>query len=136
MARQIFVNIPVKDLNRAITFYTHLGFTFNQQFTDENATCMIVSENIMVMLLTEEFFKKFTPKPLTNAKESTEAIICISGESREEVDKFVRLAIEAGGKALMPKQDHGWMYGHGFEDLDGHMWEIGFMDMSALPQNP
>lgn len=136
MAKQIFVNIPVKDLNRAITFYTHLGFTFNQQFTDENATCMIVSENIMVMLLREEFFKTFTPKPISNAKESTEVLICISAESREEVDQYVRLAIEAGGKALMPKQDHGWMYGHGFEDLDGHMWEIGYMDMSALPQNP
>lgn len=136
MARQIFVNIPVKDLNKAITFYTHLGFTFNEQFTDENATCMIISEDIMVMLLREKFFKNFTPKPISNAKENTEVIICISAESREEVDKFVRLAIEAGGKALMPKQDHGWMYGHGFEHLDGHMWEISYMDMSALPENP
>lgn len=135
MAKQIFVNIPVKDLNVAIKFYTHLGFTFNQQFTDENATCMIVSENIMVMLLREEFFQKFTPKPISNAKESTEVLICISAESRDEVDQYVRLAIEAGGKALMPVQDHGFMYGHGFEDLDGHMWEISYMDMSALPQN-
>jgi len=89
----------------------------------------------MVMLLKEEFFKTFTPKPIAKAKESTEVLICISAESREEVDQYVRLAIEAGGKALMPKQDHGWMYGHGFEDLDGHMWEIGFMDMSAVPEN-
>lgn len=136
MAKQIFVNIPVKDLNIAIEFYTKLGFTFNQQFTDENATCMIVSENIMIMLLREEFFKQFTPKAISNAKESTEVLICISADSREEVDQYVRLAIEAGGKALMPKQDHGWMYGHGFEDLDGHMWEISYMDMSALPENP
>ncbi len=136
MAKQIFINIPVKDLNVAIEFYTKLGFTFNQQFTDENATCMIISENIMVMLLREEFFKKFTPKPIANAKESTEVLICISAESREEVDQYVNLAIAAGGKALMPKQDHGWMYGHGFEDLDGHMWEISYMDMSALPENP
>lgn len=136
MARKIYVNVPVKDLNRAITFYTHLGFTFNTQFTDENATCMVISEDIMVMLLREEFFKTFTPKPIANAKESTEVLICISAESREEVDQFVRLAIEAGGKALMPKQDHGWMYGHGFEDLDGHMWEIGYMDMSSFPVNP
>jgi len=135
MAKQIYVNIPVKDLNVAIKFYTHLGFTFNPQFTDENATCMIISEDIMVMLLKEEFFKTFTPKPIAKAKESTEVLICISAESREEVDQYVRLAIEAGGKALMPKQDHGWMYGHGFEDLDGHMWEIGFMDMSAVPEN-
>ncbi|MFN0254315.1 VOC family protein [Pedobacter ureilyticus] len=136
MAKQIFVNIPVKDLNVAIEFYTKLGFTFNQQFTDENATCMIVSENIMIMLLRDEFFKQFTPKAISNAKESTEVLICISAESREEVDQYVRLAIEAGGKALVPKQDHGWMYGHGFEDLDGHMWEISYMDMSALPENP
>jgi len=135
MAKQIYVNIPVKDLNVAIKLYTHLGFTFNPQFTDENATCMIISEDIMVMLLKEEFFKTFTPKPIAKAKESTEVLICISAESREEVDQYVRLAIEAGGKALMPKQDHGWMYGHGFEDLDGHMWEIGFMDMSAVPEN-
>lgn len=135
MARQIFVNIPVKDLTKAITFYTHLGFTFNQQFTDENATCMIISENIMVMLLREEFFAKFTPKTIANAKQSTEMLICISAESREEVDKIVRLAVAAGGKTLVPVQDHGWMYGHGFEDLDGHMWEISYMDMSAVPTN-
>ncbi|WP_293300615.1 VOC family protein [Pedobacter sp. UBA4863] len=133
MARQIFVNIAVKDLNKAIAFYTHLGFTFNQQFTDENATCMIVSENIMVMLLREEFFARFTPKPIANAKQNTEVLICISAESREEVDEFVRLAIAAGGKTLVPKQDYPWMYGHGFEDLDGHMWEISYMDMNAMP---
>ncbi len=136
MAKKIFVNIPVKDLNIAIKFYTHLGFTFNQQFTNQDATCMVVSDDIMVMLLREEFFQKFTPKPIADAKKTTEVLICISAESREEVDQYVRLAIAAGGKALMPAQDHGFMYGHGFEDLDGHMWEISYMDMSALPQNP
>jgi len=136
MARKIFVNIPVKDLNKAIEFYTKLGFSFNQQFTDENATSMIVSDDIMVMLLREDFFKTFTNKPLVNAKQNTEVLICISAESREEVDEMVRLAIAAGGTSPMPKQDHGWMYGHGFEDLDGHMWEIAYMDMSAIPENP
>jgi predicted lactoylglutathione lyase len=136
MARKIFVNIPVKDLNRAIAFYTKLGFTFNEQFTDENATSMIVAEDIMVMLLREEFFKGFTPKAIANAKETTEVLICISAESREDVDEMVRLALEAGGSAPMPKQDHGWMYSHGFEDLDGHIWEVAYMDMNALPQNP
>ena len=135
MAKQIFVNIPVKDLNVAIEFYTKLGFTFNQQFTDENATCMIVSENIMIMLLREEFFQQFTPKAIAKAKESTEVLICISAESREELDQYVSLAIAAGEKALMSKQEHSSMYGHGFEDLDGHMWEISYMDMSALPKN-
>lgn len=136
MARQIYVNIPVRDLDKAIAFYTHLGFSFNAQFTDENATCMIISDDILVMLLKEEFFKTFTPKPIAKAKESTEVIICISAESRDEVDQLVRLAVEAGGQALMPKQDHGWMYGHGFEDLDGHMWEVAYMDSSAIPENP
>lgn len=136
MAKQIFVNIPVKDLKVAIKFYTHLGFTFNQQFTNQDATCIVVSDDIMVMLLREEFFQKFTPKPIADAKKTTEVLICISAESREEVDQYVRLAVEAGGKVLMPVQDHGFMYGHGFEDLDGHMWEISYMDMSALPQNP
>ncbi len=135
MAKQIYVNIPVKDLDRAIAFYTHLGFTFNAQFTNNDATCMVVSENIMVMLLREDFFQKFTPKPIAEAQKTTEVIICISAENREEVDRYVRLAIEAGGKALMPVQDHGFMYGHGFEDLDGHLWEISYMELSDMPAN-
>ena len=134
MAKQIFVNIPVTNLDKSIAFYKHLGFSFNQQFTNEKATCMVISEHIMVMLLSNEFFQTFTPKPIADAKTSTSVIICISAESREEVDRYVKLAIEAGGKADVPKQDLGWMYGHGFEDLDGHMWEISYMDMSAVPQ--
>lgn len=134
MARKIFVNVPVKDLNRSIDFYTKVGFSFNQQFTDENATSIIISDDILVMLLREDFFKNFTNKPIANAKESTEVLISISAESREEVDEVVRLAIAAGGASPIPTQDHGWMYGRSFEDPDGHIWEISYLDMNALPE--
>jgi len=134
MARKIYVNVPVKDLSRSIDFYTKVGFSFNQQFSDENATSIIVSDDILVMLLREDFFKKFTNKPIANAKESTEVLISISAESREEVDEMVGLAIAAGGASPIPTQEHGWMYGRSFEDPDGHIWEVSYLDMSALPE--
>lgn len=134
MARKIYVNVPVKDLTRSIDFYTKVGFSFNQQFSDENATSIIVSDDILVMLLREDFFKNFTNKPIANAKESTEVLISISAESREEVDEMVGLAIAAGGASPVPTQDHGWMYGRSFEDPDGHIWEVSYLDMSAIPE--
>lgn len=134
MATQIFVNLPVKDLSKSVAFFTHLGFTFNQQFTDENATCMIVSDTIFVMLLVEPFFKTFIKKEVADAHATTEVLVCLSAQSREAVDTMVSKALEAGGTAPNDKQDHGWMYGHGFADLDGHQWEFSYMDMSALPQ--
>jgi len=136
MARKMFLNIPVKDLNKSIDFYTKVGFSFNQQFTDENATSIIISDDILVMLLREDFFKNFTNKPIAKAKESTEVLISISAESREEVDEIVGLAIAAGGASPIPTQDHGWMYGRNFEDPDGHIWEISYLDMNALPEKP
>ncbi len=132
MSTQIFVNLPVKNLSKSIEFFTKLGFSFNAQFTDDNATSMIVADNIYVMLLVEPFFKQFTKKDIADAKKTTEVLICLSAESRDSVDEMVRLAIEAGGKAPTDKQDHGWMYQHGFEDLDGHLWEIAHMDMSKM----
>jgi hypothetical protein len=134
MTRQIFVNLPVKDLNKAIEFFTRLGFTFNPQFTDENATCMIVGDNIFVMLLVEDFFKTFIKKEICDATKSTEVLLALSAESREMVDKMVSKAIEAGGTEPREPQDHGWMYGRSFEDVDGHIWEILYMDESALIQ--
>ena len=134
MTRQIFVNLPVKDLNKAIEFFTKLGFTFNPQFTDENATCMIVSDNIFVMLLVEAFFKTFIKKEICDATKSTEVLLALSAESRETVDEMVNKAIEAGGTEPREPQDHGWMYGRSFEDVDGHIWEILYMDESALNQ--
>ena len=134
MSTKMFVNLPVKDLDRTVAFFTALGFKFNPQFTDKNATCMIVSEEAFVMLLVEPFFKGFTPKPISDAKKSTEVLLCLSAESRAEVDDMVAKAIAAGGSAPNKPQDHGFMYQHGFEDLDGHMWELAYMDMSAFPQ--
>jgi len=135
MPTQIFVNLPVKNLDKSIAFFKHLGFSFNAQFTNEKATSMIISDTIYVMLLTESFFKTFTSKSISDAHQSTEVINCLSAESADKVNEMVNKAVEAGGKATT-KQDHGWMYQWGFEDLDGHLWEIAYMDMSKLPQNP
>jgi predicted lactoylglutathione lyase len=134
MNRKIFVNLPVKDLNKSIEFFTKLGFTFNPQFTDETATCMIVSEDIYVMLLTEAKFKTFTPKEVCDATKSTEVLVCLSCESREEVGETVRKAVAAGGSTYNEPQDYGFMYAHGYQDLDGHIWELTHMAAGASAQ--
>lgn len=129
---KIFVNLPVKELNRSVAFFTKLGFTFNPQFTNENATCMIVGEDIFVMLLVEKFFKSFTKKEVCDTSKNIEAIVALSVESREKVDQMIDKATEAGGSEPREKQDHGWMYGRSFEDVDGHLWEVLFMEESAI----
>jgi predicted lactoylglutathione lyase len=129
---KIFVNLPAKDLNKTIEFFTKLGFKFNPQFTDENATCMIVGEDIFVMLLVEKFFKTFTKKEICDTSKNTEVIVALSVEGREKVDQVINKAIEAGGRESREPQDHGWMYGRSFEDINGHIWEIIYMDESAL----
>jgi predicted lactoylglutathione lyase len=134
MATKIFVNLPVKNLSRSMEFFTKLGFTFNPQFTDETAACMIVAEDVSVMLLTEGKFKNFTPKEICDATKSTEVLICLSSESREKVDEMVRNAVAIGGTTYNEPQDHRSMYGHGFQDLDGHIWEVIFMEPSAIRQ--
>ncbi|GAA4332803.1 VOC family protein [Mucilaginibacter gynuensis] len=134
MAKQIFVNLPVKDLNRSVEFFTAIGYTFNPQFTNENATCLILGDNIFAMLLVEPFFQSFTKKDIVDTAKGNEVIVCLSADSRDEVDAFVSKAVAAGGTVAGEKEDHGWMYGHGFQDLDGHLWEMSYMDMSALPQ--
>ena len=134
MATKIFVNLPVKNLSKSIEFFTRLGYTFNPQFTDETATCMIVSEDIYIMLLTEEKFKMFTKKEIADATHSTEAIICLSADSREQVDEMINKALDAGGTTPNEKQDHGFMYGWGYQDLDGHLWEVMWMDPGAINQ--
>lgn len=131
MAQQIFVNLPVKDLDASVAFFTALGFTFNPQFTDENATCMIVGENIFVMLLVESFFQTFTSKPIVDAKAQTETLVCLSQESDQAIDEMVAKAVAAGGTVPRSAQDHGFMYAHGFEDLDGHIWEL--VHMKGMP---
>ncbi len=132
MATKIFVNLPVKDLEKTKEFFTKLGYTFNPQFTDDKAACMIIGEDIFIMLLIEEFFKSFTKKEIADATKSTETIICLSADSREKVDEMVSKAIAAGGSSPNPKQDHGFMYGHGFQDLDGHLWEVMWMDQASI----
>jgi predicted lactoylglutathione lyase/uncharacterized protein YndB with AHSA1/START domain len=133
MAKQIFVNLPVKDLNKSIEFFIQLGFSFNPQFTNEEATCMILGENIFAMLLVEKRFRDFTKKEIADATKTTEVLIAIDAESKEKVIEMVEKAKAAGGTIYMDAADHGWMYQHSFADLDGHQWEIGFMDMSRLP---
>ena len=132
MITKFFVNLPVKDLNKTVEFFTKLGFTFNPQFTDENATCMIVGNDIFVMLLVEKFFKTFTKKEISDVSKNTEVIVALSTQSREEVDQMMEKVVGAGGKESRDPQDHGWMYGRSFDDIDGHLWEIFYMDESAM----
>lgn len=128
MNKQIFVNLPVKDLNKSKAFFSALGYTFNPQFTNENGAGMVISENsIYAMLLTEDFFKTFISKKIANAHEVTEVLTCLSCESREEVDALVSKALAAGGSEPRAPQDHGFMYARSFEDLDGHIWELVYM---------
>jgi predicted lactoylglutathione lyase len=133
-AEKIFVNLPVKDLNRSVEFFAKVGFEFNPQFTDEKATCMIVSDNIFVMLLVEEFFQSFINKELSDTAKSAEVITALSAESKEKVDEIVNKALAAGAKPSNDPIDHGFMYTWSFEDIDGHLWEFIYMDESAVNQ--
>jgi predicted lactoylglutathione lyase len=115
-----------------VDFFTRLGFRFNPQFTDKTATCMIISDDIFAMLLTEAKFKTFTPKEICDATKSTEVLVALSLESREKVDEMIRNAVAAGGSIYNEPRDHGFMYQHGFQDPDGHIWEIFYMDPSFV----
>ncbi len=126
--QMIFVNLPVRDLEKSKTFFAALGYTFNPQFTNESAACMVISDSIFVMLLVEAFFKGFTTKPLSDARQQTEVITCLSADSRKAVDELVDKALAAGASEPMPARDYGFMYQRGFQDLDGHLWEIAHMD--------
>ncbi|HEY9048714.1 MAG TPA: VOC family protein [Ohtaekwangia sp.] len=134
MGTKIFVNLAVKDLKRSIGFFTQMGYTFDPQFTDQNATCMIVTEDIYVMLLVKDFFRTFTKKEVTDPAKATEVILTLSADSREQVDDLVNKAIRAGATSPNDIQDQGWMYGRGFYDLDGHHWEIMYMDAFVFSQ--
>jgi predicted lactoylglutathione lyase len=133
MATQIFLNLPVQDLKRSVDFFTALGFTFNPDFTDENATCMVVNDDAYVMLLVEAYFKTFTAKDVASTKGSAEAIIAYSVDSREAVDEAVRTALANGGSASQDPQDYGFMYNHSFQDPDGHLGEVLWMDPAGPP---
>ncbi len=131
MPQQIFVNLPVANLQRSIDFFSALGFSFNPQWTDDTATCMVVGENIYVMLLTHEKFQSFTPKAVADAQQVSEVLVCLSRDSREAVDRMVSDALAAGGSACRAPEDHGFMYGHSFQDPDGHIWELVWLAPAA-----
>lgn len=133
MATQIFMNLPVKDLDRSVQFFTALGFAFNADYTDENATCMVINDDAYVMLLVEKFFKTFTSKEIVDATSATEAIMAFSVDSRDAVDRMVAKALDAGGAESQAVQDYGFMYSHSFQDPDGHLWEVMWMDPAGPP---
>lgn len=134
MSTQIFVNFPVKDLGASVDFFTELGYAFDPRMTDDKATCMIVADDIFVMLLVRDFFQTFTTKEVADAATHTEAILCLSAESRQGVDELVDKAMEAGARLAKEPMDQGPMYCRSFHDLDGHLWEILHMDPSGLDQ--
>jgi predicted lactoylglutathione lyase len=130
--RKLFVNVPVGDLQRSIDFFESLGFTFNTQFTDASATCMLVGEDAYFMLLTRDKFQDFSARPAADARRTTNALYAFSVNSRAEVDEIVNKALAAGGAPALDAQDHGFMYQWSFFDLDGHHWEVFWMDPSAM----
>jgi len=134
MATKIFVNLPVKNLDKSMAFFGKLGFTFNKQFTDETAACMVISDDIYTMLLTEKKFKEFTKKAIADATKTTEVLTCLSMDSREQVNRMVDAAVKAGAIEARAPVDHGFMFQRSFDDLDGHIWEIIHMDPSGVKQ--
>ena len=137
MATKIFVNLPVKDLDKSKDFFTKIGFTINPQFTNDKAACVVISETIYAMILKEEFFKTFIPKKeIADAAKTTEVLIALSAESKEEVNEMLDKAFAAGAKEARPAEDHGFMFARSFEDLDSHIWEVFWMDVNAIPPTP
>jgi len=134
MASKVFINLPVKNLDKSKAFFQGLGFSFNPQFTDEKAGCMVVSDSIFVMLLTETYFKTFIDTEVCDANRSTEVLIALDADSAGDVKQFVSKAESLGGRIYAEAKDHGFMYQHSFADLDGHKWEIAYVDMSQFPQ--
>ena len=133
MFRQIFVNLPIKDMARSRAFFEALGLTFNARFTNEQGACLEIGENFYAMLLVEPCFQGFTTKPICNAHQATEVLLALSVDSRAEVEEVVRKAVAAGATTPNAPQDHGFMFQHGFADLDGHQWEVFWMDEAAAP---
>ena len=134
MSHKIFVNLPVKDLEKSKAFFTKMGFTFNQQFTDDTAACMVITDDIYSMLLTHDKFRQFTDREIAGPK-VLEVMTALSADSRDEVNRLVDAAVSVGGKEKRPAQDYGFMFMRSFEDLDGHVWEIFWMDPAHVQQN-
>ncbi len=134
MAKKVFINLPVADLTAAMNFYTAIGFTNNPQFTDETAACMVISDEIYVMILTHAKFKEFTKKDIGDAFKTASVINCLSVDSLAEVNAMTEKALKAGGKETDDPKDYGFMQQRSFEDLDGHLWEVLYMDVTKFPQ--
>lgn len=134
MATQIFVNLAVKDLDKSVAFFTKLGYTFNPKFTNEKATCMIISDTIYIMLLTRTFFQTFTKKEIVDTHKAIECSICLSADSKDAVNEIVDKAAAAGATIPDPATDHGFMYQHSFDDLDGHHWEFVWMNPAGMAE--
>jgi predicted lactoylglutathione lyase len=132
MDRMIFVNLPVADLDVATRFYTDLGFRLDERFTDEHAAAVVVSDTICVMLLVPGFFAQFTPSPVGDPRQTTQVVNCLSAGTHAEVDDLVRRAVAAGGAEYRPTQEDGGMYGRSFTDVDGHAWEVMYMDVTQM----
>jgi predicted lactoylglutathione lyase len=135
MATKIYVNLPVKDLQRSARFFKAIGFGFNPQLSDETAACMMISDDIFAMLLTEAKFREIARRPVADTTKMTEVLTCLSVESRARVNKLVDKALAQGGREVREPEDHGSMFGRSFSDLDGHIWEIIYMDQSAMGQD-
>ncbi|MFC5439823.1 VOC family protein [Rhodanobacter ginsenosidimutans] len=133
MPRNLYVNLPVKDLERSVDFFEALEFSFNPKFTDENAACLIINERTGVMLLAESFFAGFTNKPIADARASTETLLALSLDSRADVEAFMARALAAGATPTIESKDYGFMVQHGFADPDGHQWEVFWMDETQMP---
>ena len=134
MSTKTFVNLPVKDVAKTVEFFTTLGFSFNQQFSDENTKCMVISDDAYAMLHAEPAFKSFTQQDITDTSKSREVIVGLSAASREQVDDVLDKVVGGGGQALGDPVDEGFMYMRAFRDLDGHQWSFIYMDMSAMPE--
>lgn len=134
MSTKIFINLPVKDLNNSKEFFTKIGFTINPQFTDETAACVVITEDIYAMILTHEKFKEFTSKEIADATKTSEVLTCLSFDSKEKVNEVMDKAVQAGGTETRAAMDYGFMFGRSFNDLDGHIWEVIWMDPNAANQ--
>lgn len=132
-AKQIYINLPVKDLKKSIAFFKKVGFEFNDMFTNDESAALIIGDNIFAMLSTEEKYKTFTPKAIADTAATTEVILAITADSKEQVDEIVNRALEAGGSKFTDSVDHGFMYYGSFQDVDGHAWEVLYMDQNAIP---
>lgn len=132
MATKIYVNLPVKDLQRSVRFFQTVGFGYNPQLSDETAACMAISDDIFAMLLTEAKFREVARRPVADATRMTEVLTCLSVESRTRVNQLVDRALAQGGREMREPEDHGFMFGRSFSDLDGHIWEIIYMDQDAM----